>query len=99
MIVEYGKYKEFSEKQIKEILKKEGFTNIYTWSDYPGSHYPDHTHNFYSAHIVIEGEIKIIANGKEYVFTKGDRFDVLKNEVHAAKIGEKGCTYIIGEKY
>jgi len=98
MQVEYGKYTKMSEKDIIGLLKKEGFSRVYVWEDIPGSFYPDHTHEYYSAHIVVEGEIKIKAGGKEYIFRKGDRFDVEKGEIHSAKVGPDGCRYIVGER-
>lgn len=98
MLVELGKYKNLSEKDLSEILMKEGFKRVYVWEDYPGSYYPDHSHDFYSAHIVLEGEIKIKTSDGEFVFRRGDRFDVEKGEIHSAKIGPEGCRYIVGEK-
>lgn len=98
MIVEYKKYENLSVDEIKKILREEGFKNIYVWIDSEGTKYPDHTHDYYSAHIVLEGEIKIISQGKKYTFRKGDRFDVFKDEIHAAEVGKGGCKYIIGEK-
>lgn len=98
MLVENKKYRNLSPDEIKKILKDEGFQKVYIWFDAEGTKYHDHTHNFYSAHIVLEGEIKIVSQGKEYIFKKGDRFDVFKDEVHAAEVGKGGCKYIIGEK-
>ena len=98
MRVERGKYKGMSEKEVIELLKKEGFSRVYVWEDSPGSFYPDHTHSYLSAHIVIEGKIKIRTKEGEFVFEKGDRFDVDEGEVHSAEIGEEGCRYVIGEK-
>ncbi|MBY8999586.1 MAG: cupin domain-containing protein [Candidatus Heimdallarchaeota archaeon] len=36
--------------------------------------------------IVLEGKLEIIVEGKEYTYTKGDRFYVLEGETHSAKI-------------
>lgn len=98
MKVDFGKYKELDTSEIIKILKDEGFRRVYEWYDPPHTKYPDHTHSYYSAHIVVDGEIKIIAGGKEYVFSKGDRFDVEEGEIHAAEAGKNGCRYIVGEK-
>jgi quercetin dioxygenase-like cupin family protein len=98
MIVEKGKYKGLKKEEIFEILKKESFKRIYAWEDYPGSYYPDHTHEFYSAHVVLDGKIKIRTNDGEFEFVEGDRFDVEKGEKHSAKVGPNGCIYIVGEK-
>jgi quercetin dioxygenase-like cupin family protein len=98
MLVEKGKYKGMKKEEIFELLRKEGFKKIYFWEDYPGSYYPYHTHDFYSAHIVIEGKIKIRTDEGEFEFVEGDRFDVEKGEKHLAKVGPEGCVYIVAEK-
>jgi quercetin dioxygenase-like cupin family protein len=98
MLVEKGKYKGMKKEEIFELLRKEGFSKIYVWEDYPGSYYPYHTHDFYSAHIVIDGKIKIRTDDGEFEFMGGDRFDVEKGEKHLAKVGPEGCIYIVAEK-
>jgi quercetin dioxygenase-like cupin family protein len=98
MLVEKGKYKGMKKEEIFELLRKEGFNKIYVWEDYPGSYYPYHTHDFYSAHIVIDGKIKIRTDDGEFEFMGGDRFDVEKGEKHSAKVGPEGCVYIVAEK-
>ncbi len=99
MRIEKAKYKGFSEDEIKDMLKDEGFERIYTWEDLPGNYYPEHAHNFYSAHVVIHGKIKIkTRDGEEIFFEEGDRFDIHSGELHSAKVGPEGCRYIVAEK-
>ena len=79
-------------------LKAEGFVKVYVWEDDAVTYYPDHTHDKLSAHIIVEGEMAITMDGKTFKVKSGGRFDVPAYTVHSAKIGERGCRYIIGEK-
>jgi quercetin dioxygenase-like cupin family protein len=90
--------KNYTENEIKLLLKKEGFNTLFTWTDSPNATYGDHTHSVPTAHIVLEGEITCTCQGKTVTYKVGERFDVPANTIHSAKIGNNGCTYIIGEK-
>lgn len=87
-----------SVEQIKQQLRDEGFRNIFSHTDRPGTQYPEHTHSNVTCHVVIEGEIEITSGGETKTFRTGERFDVPAGEVHSARVGEDGCTYILGEK-
>ena len=86
------------DRELEKKLREEGFSNIFVWQDRPNAFYPDHTHSGVTAHIVLEGEITVTCQGTTKTYKAGDRFDVPKETVHSAKIGPKGCRYIIGEK-
>jgi quercetin dioxygenase-like cupin family protein len=86
------------DKELEERLREEGFSNIFVWQDRPNAFYPDHTHPGVTAHIVLEGEITVTCHGVTKTYKAGDRLDVPKETVHSAKIGPKGCRYVIGEK-
>lgn len=86
------------ENMIKERLRHEGFRNIFTHTDRPGAYYPEHTHKNITCHIVIDGEIEITSGGTTRTYRAGERFDLPAGEVHSAKVGQEGCTYILGEK-
>lgn len=84
--------------ELEKQLSAEGFTHTYVWEDGPGVYYPDHTHPTETAHIVIHGEMTITCNGGTKTYKPGERFDVPAHTVHSAKMGPKGCRYLIGEK-
>ena len=86
------------DRELEKKLREEGFSNIFLWQDRPNAFYPGHTHSGVTAHIVLEGEITVTCQGVTKTYKAGDRFDVPKETVHSAKIGPKGCRYIIGEK-
>lgn len=87
-----------NQRELEKQLREEGFTLIYTWQDHPKISYPDHTHPTITAHIILDGEMTVISEGKTNTYKAGERFDVPAETVHSAKIGARGCRYLIGEK-
>ncbi|HEV2388953.1 MAG TPA: cupin domain-containing protein [Candidatus Acidoferrales bacterium] len=85
-------------RPLEAQLRREGFTRTYVWQDGPGAHYPDHTHPTETAHLVLEGEMTLTVGGRSATYQPGDRVDVPAGAVHAARMGPRGCRYLIGEK-
>ena len=83
---------------LQKVLRSEGFSHTYVWEDGPGALYPEHTHPVVTAHIVLDGEVTVTAQGKTRTYKAGERFDVPAETTHSAKMGPKGCRYLIGEK-
>lgn len=86
------------EKEFEKELHAEGFSGIFVQVDHPNAFYTDHTHSGITAHIVLEGSITVTSEGKTWIYGPGERFDVPAGAVHSAKIGPRGCRYMIGEK-
>ena len=82
----------------EEDLRAEGFSHTYVWQDGPGAYYPEHTHPTVTAHIVLDGEVTVTSEGETRTYKAGERFDVPAETIHSAKMGPKGCRYLIGEK-
>jgi quercetin dioxygenase-like cupin family protein len=82
----------------QKTLRAEGFTHSFIWEDGPGAYYPDHAHPETTAHIILEGEMTVITEGRGRTYRAGERFDVPANTVHSARMGPGGCKYIVGEK-
>jgi quercetin dioxygenase-like cupin family protein len=87
-----------NEDAIRRQLEKEGFSRVYVWQDGPNAYYPDHTHRGESAHVILGGEMTLIVRGNSRTFHAGERVDVPGGAVHSARMGPKGCRYLIGEK-
>jgi mannose-6-phosphate isomerase-like protein (cupin superfamily) len=83
---------------LESQLKAEGFSHTFVWQDGPNAYYPDHTHNGVTAHIILDGEMTLTMKGQSKTYRVGERCDVDAGEVHSAKMGPKGCRYLIGEK-
>jgi mannose-6-phosphate isomerase-like protein (cupin superfamily) len=86
------------EKALAKQLEREGFGHTFVWQDGPNAFYPDHTHAEETAHIILSGEMTLTMRGKTETFCEGDRCDVPAGAVHSAKMGPRGCRYLIGER-
>lgn len=87
-----------SEKHLEKALRDEGFLRVYIWQDGPSAAYPDHTHATDTAHIILDGEMTLASHGVSQTYKIGERCDVPANELHSAKMGPRGCRYIVGER-
>lgn len=86
------------EKALEQKLHAERFRSTYVWQDGPGAHYPDHTHATETAHIILYGEMTLTMNGKAQTFRAGERCNVPAGATHSAKMGPRGCQYLIGKR-
>ena len=87
-----------NEKELAMKLEQEGFGHPYVWQDGPNAHYPDHTHAMETAHIILSGEMTLTISGSTETYHAGERCDVPAGAVHSARMGGKGCRYLIGER-
>ena len=86
------------EKQLARDLQREGFARTYVWQDGPNTIYPDHTHDTETAHIILSGEMTLTTAGASRTYRAGERCDVPAGAVHSARMGPKGCRYLVGER-
>ncbi len=84
------------EGKVKEILRGRGFS-VYVWSDPPGTFYPTHTHPGREVRWIVEGEVTIGAEGREFTLREGDMVELDPETPHWAKT-EKGVRYVCGSK-
>ena len=85
-------------KELARALEAEGFRRTYVWQDGPEVAYPDHTHSGETAHIVLSGEMTVTMCGEGHTYRAGERCDVPAGAVHSARMGAKGCRYLVGER-
>ncbi len=86
------------EHNFEDQLRTEGFKHVYVWQDGADTWYPDHTHPTATAHIIVEGDMTVSMDGKSRKYGAGERCDVPGGTAHSAKMGSKGCRYVVGEK-
>jgi len=86
------------ENELARQLEREGFSHTYVWQDGPDASYPDHTHATETAHIILSGEMTLTMAARSVTYQPGDRCDVPAGSVHSAKMGPRGCRYLIGER-
>ena len=85
-------------KPLEQQLHREGFSRTYVWQDGPDAFYPDHTHSQETAHIILDGEMTLTQGADTRTFGPGQRCDVPAGAVHSARMGPRGCRYLIGER-
>ncbi|MGB2634577.1 MAG: cupin domain-containing protein [Candidatus Acidiferrum sp.] len=87
-----------TENELIAQLRGEGFSHTYVWEDGPHARYGGHTHVVETAHFILSGELTLTMDGESKTYHAGDRCDVPANAVHSAKMGPRGCRYLIGER-
>ncbi len=89
---------DLNESHLKKQLEAEGFSDTFVWQDRPNAFYPDHTHADLTAHIILDGEMTLTMNGESHTYSAGERCDVPAGATHSARMGPRGCRYLVGEK-
>ncbi|NPA54037.1 MAG: cupin domain-containing protein [Aquificae bacterium] len=84
-------------EEIKEILKREGYFNIFPWCDEAGSFYDWHIHPYEEVRWIYKGEVIMGTEEGEILLKAGDRLNLPAGTKHWAKT-ENGVCYICGSK-
>ena len=84
-------------KSLTQQLQKEGFKHIYEWRDKSHTEYPPHQHKDKVSFYIIDGSLNFYLDGKTIELKEGDRFDVPPKKEHTAKVGPRGCYFLVGE--
>jgi quercetin dioxygenase-like cupin family protein len=87
-----------SVKNIIKTLEKEGYKDIFIYSDKKGTYYDWHRHPYEEVRIMLKGKMKINTKNNSYLLKAGDRLNVPAGEMHEAYILENS-EYICGSKY
>jgi len=90
--------KNMNAKKLADGLRREGFRRTYVWQDGPNVCYPEHQHEEETAHIILSGEMTLMLDGQATTYRSGDRCDVPARSTHSARMGPRGCRYLIGER-
>src|SRR5262245_20914928 len=82
-----------NERQVQEVIAREKL-NGYTWSNAPYDDYAPHSHGYDKVILVLSGSLTWILpqSGQEITTTAGDRLDLPRGTVHAARVGPDGVT-------
>ena len=91
------------EQKIIEKLTSEGYQKVYVWDAEPGEFDPEHQHDFGTKLVIVTGEIQIrtvVGNFlSNTIYKSGDEVLIAKHQPHEAKVGAKGCRYVVAEKH
>ncbi len=85
-------------ESIKEKLSNEGFHHIYEWTDKPDTKYPEHSHKGKVSFYIVKGSILMNIDGIHTTIRQGEHLDVPVGVSHTAKVGNDGCTFVVGEE-
>ncbi len=81
----------------KEKLQSAGFKHIFDWRDAPRTIYPEHAHRDKVALCIVRGSLDMNIAGEQKTFKAGDYCDIPPGVKHTAKVGDEGCTFVVGE--
>lgn len=87
-----------NEKEWIRKLKREGFTELRVCPIPPDEDLPEHTHDRYTVHVILSGELIITDAAGARIFRPGDRVDFRAGTTHTARGNSNPGTMIIGEK-
>lgn len=84
-----------TQAELQAIYRQEGLAP-YAWSNGPHDVYPAHTHGYHKVLYVVSGSITwILGEGSERQELEtfpGDRIDLPRGTLHAARVGSHGVT-------
>lgn len=90
-------FKNKTESEIKEEVKKEGFNPIRI-SNEAGFVYSKHQHPETKLLVFLKGEMEVTVDDKTYNCKPGDKLIILGNTIHSGIVGENGCDFLWSEK-
>ncbi len=79
------------EAKIREILKEEGYFNIFKWCDGAGTRYGTHTHPHHEVRWILSGRLVIEEGGQALELGPGDRMESEPETPHSAYAPEDVC--------
>jgi quercetin dioxygenase-like cupin family protein len=92
-ITRWNKAEQPSETDLRRIYTAEGLSP-YTWSNAAGDVYPAHAHGYHKVLMVVRGSITwaLPQSGQQIETHAGDRIDLPRGTLHAARVGPDGVT-------
>lgn len=89
---EAGRYKDFTNEQVKDDLEKEGCHPLLI-EEAPNDFLESHTHAASHILVIVDGEMRVKLKDKEINMKHGDKLTLGSNIEHTAHFGPKGCKY------
>jgi quercetin dioxygenase-like cupin family protein len=81
---------------LRRTLEQEGMITAW-WSDVPGTHVAMHAHDFPETRWVLEGFLRVTAEGQAVELGPGDRLDLPRNVPHSTEVlGLGQVIYVTG---
>ena len=86
-----------TESELRGIYESEGLSP-YAWSNGPYDTYAAHSHAYHKVIYVVRGSITWVLpqTGQEIETRPGDRLELPRGVIHAARVGPQGVTCLEG---
>jgi quercetin dioxygenase-like cupin family protein len=84
-----------TEQEWMEKLANEGYQHL-SIAKLPAEFDDLHTHDEHTVHVMLEGELILIAESGTALLKPGDYFEIPAGTTHKAKTGQGGCRMIVG---
>lgn len=91
-MIEKGKYRDKSNIQIEKSLRSKGYSPLLI-SEKANFKLNEHSHPASHILVVINGQMQLALEGKQYLLKAGDAATIPPGLKHAAAFGSKGCAY------
>jgi quercetin dioxygenase-like cupin family protein len=84
--------------QFAALLRQEGFEQLVTVEREPKGALALHRHPFQAEALILDGELRLVQDGREQVCRRGDLFHLAPNAPHAESDGPEGLRCLAGRK-
>lgn len=88
---------ELSERYIQKF-EDEGYVSVYEWQDPAGTVYKEHNHKGKVSLFVTDGSVTFDFSGEKKEIVAPSRFDIPKNTLFSAVVGNNGWIVIVAEE-
>lgn len=75
-------------------FREEGCSPPRSWRNGPGDTYGGHSHAYHKVLFCLAGSITFHLDDGDVTLEAGDRLDLTAGTVHAATVGNEGCTCV-----
>ena len=81
-----------------ELLRQQGFEQVVTVEREANGALDLHSHPFEARALILDGELRLVQDGREQVCRRGDQFHLAAHAPHAESYGPQGVRYLVGRK-
>ncbi|KIW07694.1 uncharacterized protein PV09_01632 [Verruconis gallopava] len=89
-------------KNPEAAVRSWGFSRVFTWTDGPNAHYPPHSHDGLTTHLIKKGQLTITypndESPRKETFGVGSRIDVDAHRVHEVWMGPEGYDFPLDDE-
>ena len=84
--------------QFLTLLQQEGYEQVVTVEREANGALDAHTHPFEARALILDGELRLVQDGREQICRQGDQFHLAAHAPHSESYGPQGVRYLVGRK-